>query len=270
MPSERFAGQLTHWRVWEQGGDRPVLALHCMLAHAGVWAGMARMLHGVDLSAPDAIGHGQSAAWNGQAPFHRQATDVAIEMSERLGKGRPIDLIGHSFGGTVALRLALERPDLVRSLVLIEPVLFAAGRGTDAFAEIALLDQRVSGCLPDNPEGAAWAFHGFWGTGGRLSDLPEHQRDYIIERIALVPLSTDVLARDAAGILRPGGLEGFPCPVTLLEGASSPRSVSVIQTTLAARFPQSTRVVVQNAGHMLPVTHPKAVAEAVQAHLART
>ena len=45
----------------------------------------------------------------------------------------PIDVIGHSFGATVALRLAVEQPEKVRSLTLIEPVFFAvAGQDVPA------------------------------------------------------------------------------------------------------------------------------------------
>ena len=35
----------------------------------------------------------------------------------------PVDVVGHSYGGGTAVRLALRRPELVRSLVLIEPIL---------------------------------------------------------------------------------------------------------------------------------------------------
>lgn len=49
----------------------------------------------------------------------------------RAALGAPVDVIGHSFGATVALRLALERPELVRSLVLVEPVLFAAAKAAE-------------------------------------------------------------------------------------------------------------------------------------------
>jgi lipase len=51
---------------------------------------------------------------------------MAVDLLQDQAQGQPVDVIGHSFGGTVALRLAVERPDLVRSLVLIEPVFVAA------------------------------------------------------------------------------------------------------------------------------------------------
>lgn len=270
MPQDLIAGQQTHWRVWDRGAARPALALHCMLAHSGIWTGIAQKLDGITLMAPDGIGHGQSAAWDGVGSYHRQATDVAVELAKRLGAGDPIDLIGHSLGGTVALRLALEYPQLVRSLVLIEPVIFAAGRGTDAFSKIDLLDQEMADHLPDDPMAAAALFQGFWGTGERLSDMPALMRDYIVDRIALIPLTSDVLAEDAAGLLVPERLEGLHCPVLLIEGEASPSIIAVIQSVLAARFPRSRRAVVSGAGHMLPLTHKDDVAAAIQQHLVQS
>ncbi len=269
MPQERIAGHSTHWRIWDRGGPRPVLALHCMLAHGGLWAGVAQGLQDVTLTAPDAPGHGQSGGWEGQGDYHRAATDIAIAMTLRLGQGGPVDLIGHSFGGTVALRMAIERPDLARSLVLIEPVLFAAASGTTAMAQIAALDQKMAQLLPDAPGAAAAAFHGHWGTGDRLDDLPAPLRAYIIDRIGLLTLTTDVLAADAAGLLVPGRLEAVKCPVLLLEGSNSPAVIPEIQKVLAARMPHRVRRVVQGAGHMLPLTHAPAVATAIHQHLAR-
>ena len=100
-------------RVWARGGARPVLALHCSLAHAGAWAGLAEALQGVTVTAIDQIGHGRAADWDESSDLHAQATAAAVTMAESIGDGGPVDLFGHSFGGTVALRVALERPDLV-------------------------------------------------------------------------------------------------------------------------------------------------------------
>ncbi|MBC7676775.1 MAG: alpha/beta fold hydrolase, partial [Rhodoferax sp.] len=124
------------FRVWDKGGARPVLALHCSLAHAGAWSGLVDHLSGVTVTALDQPGHGRAADWDGVTDLHGLTTRLSIEMAEAMGGGIPIDVIGHSFGATVALRMALERPDLVRSLVLIEPPLFAAARagGSPAFA----------------------------------------------------------------------------------------------------------------------------------------
>ncbi|HEX9858260.1 MAG TPA: alpha/beta fold hydrolase, partial [Paracoccaceae bacterium] len=179
MSEAVIAGHLTPWRIWHRGGDRPVLALHCSLAHAGAWSGLAARLHGVTVTAPDLPGHGRSADWDGRQDLHGLTTRIGIGMAEMLGKGGPVDLLGHSFGGTVALRMALERPDLVRSLTLVEPVLFAAARaaGAPEYADFHAAHAEFAGVVRAGDRAtAARMFHGIWGNGTDFAALPEGQR----------------------------------------------------------------------------------------------
>ena len=268
MPEDLLTVAVPPHRVWHRGGDRAVLALHCSLAHAGAWAGLAAALTGVTITAIDQIGHGRAADWDGISDLHAMATNDAIAMAEAIGA--PVDFIGHSFGGTVALRVALERPDLVRSLALVEPVIFAAARAGHA----ATYDAFRAGHLgfaalvaAGDFAGAAAQFHGHWGTGERFADLPERTRDYMVKRIGLIVAQNPVLLDDAAGMLRAGRLEAVQVPVLLIEGAESPAIIAAVHEALAARLPKVTRLVVPGAAHMVSITHAGVVAEAVQAHL---
>lgn len=247
-------------------GARPLLALHCSLAHGGAWAPLAGALPGVEVTAPDLPGHGDSAPLPEGADFHELTTRVAADLAARHA---PVDLIGHSFGGTVALRLALERPDLVRSLTLVEPVLFAAARGTPAWAECHAKQAGVARLLTHDPEAAAALFHAEWGAGLPFAALPARQRDYLTARMPLVVAPGPVLMDDLAGLLRPGGLEGIRVPVLLAEGAGSPPVVAAILDALAARIPDARRLTVPGAAHMLPLTHPVPLAQAMRELLER-
>ena len=245
---------------------RPVLALHCSLAHAGAWSGLAGFLRGVTLTATDQPGHGRAADWVFGTDLHGLATSQSFAMAENLGQGGPIDLIGHSFGGTVALRLVLERPDLVRSLTLIEPVLFAAARaaGDPAFAPFLAGHRAFADLIrAGRREEAAARFHGQWGSGEALADLPERARRYMVDRIHLIPAQDAVLLADAPGLLRAWGLEAVAVPALLVEGAKSPPVIAAVQGELARRLPQVTRLSVPGAGHMVPITHPEPVARAI-------
>ncbi len=256
---EVLGGHPTAFRHWDHG-PRQALALHCSLAHAGAWSGVAAALPGVCLTAPDLPGHGRSADWDPATDLHATATRVAGALAERIGA--PLDLIGHSFGATVALRLALERPDLIRTLTLVEPVLFVIARGTPAFdafvGDYTDVERRMAG----DREGAAALFHRGWGSGA-FDRLPEPQRRYMIERLPLVGAQNDVLLHDVPGLTAPGRLEGFRPPVLLVEGAESPPVVAAIHDALAARLPDARRLVVPGAGHMVPITHPRIVAAAI-------
>jgi pimeloyl-ACP methyl ester carboxylesterase len=110
------------WQDLSQG-PRPALAIHCALAHSAEWAGVAERLSGLRFRAFDLPGHGLSADWPGGGDYLAASLGSALNFMDE-----PVDLIGHSLGGVVALAAAEARPEAVRSLTLIEPVLFGARR----------------------------------------------------------------------------------------------------------------------------------------------
>jgi lipase len=239
-------------------GARKVLALHCSLAHGGVWGGLD--LPEATLVAPDLLGHGGLPLWDGAGDYHGDCTREVIALMEG-----PMDVIGHSSGGTVALRLALERPDLVRSLVLIEPVLFAAARaaGDAAFALHERDFAPFEAAMVAGDRAAATAFfHGYWSPGP-FTALPQGLQAYMTARINLIPAQQDVMMQDAAGLLAYMRLESLGIPVLLVEGATSPPVIAAIQGELQRRLPQVSRVVIAGAGHMAPVTHRAKVSAAI-------
>lgn len=270
MPEDLHHFAAPSHRVWNRGGARPVLALHCSLAHAGAWSALVEHLTGVTVTATDAPGHGRAAEWLPTQDMHARATAESIVMAETLAEAGPIDLFGHSFGGTVALRIAVERPDLVRSLTLVEPVIFAAANAADdpAYAPFRAAHLAFGALVQaGRRDEAAALFHAHWGSGDRFADLPERMRDYILDRIHLIVAQNAVLLDDAAGILRVGGLEAITAPVLLVDGASSPPIIEAVQTALTARLRHVQRLTVPGAAHMVSITHAAAVAPAVQAHL---
>lgn len=241
-------------------GPRLTLALHPSLAHGGAFRALAAHLPERSFVCPDLPGHGESPGWDGVADLHDLSTAGAAGVLEALG---PVELIGHSFGGTVALRLALERPRLVRRLTLIEPVLFAAATQADRDALAASLSPFAAALARGDRHAAAAAFQSVWGTGVPFEALPLAQQGYIADRIHLIAAADAALNADTPGLLRPGRLEGLGMPVTLIRGGASPPIVAAIHAGLCARIAQAQDHVVAGAGHMLPLTHAAQVAALV-------
>lgn len=118
---------------WNHGRGQP--ALH--FAHANGFNGMtySRLLSPLagrfHIRAWDARGHGQTRL-PADPSGHRRWTifrDDLIRMVENFAAeaGGPVLLGGHSMGGTTSLMVAAERPDLVRGLILVDPVMVSPG-----------------------------------------------------------------------------------------------------------------------------------------------
>ncbi|MDP5306450.1 alpha/beta fold hydrolase [Paracoccus spongiarum] len=251
-------------RHWPGAPDRPALALHCMLASGSYWGAIAARLGGrVDLRGFDMPGHGRSGPWvpGPEDPdFHTAVTRIAASFIDR-----PLDLIGHSLGATVALRIAIAAPEALRSLTLIEPVLFAAVSDPVQDARDAEMAALLAAGRDDQ---ATRAFMAAWGAQG-YDDLPPPARAQMRARIGLVAASVPTLSGDSAGLLRPGGLEAIDAPVLLISGTQSPPVIHAITDALAARLSDVGRAQVPGAGHMLPITHPDEVAGLIAVNLDR-
>lgn len=255
-----------HWRHWPGDADRPGIALHCMMGRARAFDGVAAGLGGMlDLRAPDLPGHGDSPDWQPQpgVDFHTHVTRLVAQAIDR-----PLDLIGHSFGATVALRIAVGAPHAVRTLTLIEPPLYAAAppaaRAEDTAQSAALAQALAEGRIEQATEG----FVTRWGAQG-WDRLPPPARRAMMRQIRLVADSHGALSLDAHAILRPGGLEGIDAPVMIVTGAESPAVMPAIAEALAARLPDVGRATIPGAGHMLPVTHAAQTAALIAENLAR-
>jgi pimeloyl-ACP methyl ester carboxylesterase len=263
MPLEVRAGHLTYWQIHGTGA-RPALALHCTMAHSGAWAGVAAHLPDLQITAFDLPGDGKSAGFEG-GDYQRLCTQIAASFVHH-----PLDLIGHSFGASVALRLAVAAPEAVRSLTLIEPVLFAAARGSAEGAQQEADHAHLSALVAEGQmEAATRAFVQQWGTGQSWDSLDPRQRQGFIAQLPLVLAAAPANFDDSGQILRPGGLESLDAPVMIIRGDNSPAVMERLCDAIAARLPDVGHAVVPGAGHMLPMTHARQVADLIALNINR-
>lgn len=98
-----------------------VLAVHGMTGHGARWAHLAENhLADVRVLAPDLIGHGQSP-WT--PPWDIAAQVAGLKSVLDANAAGPVVVVGHSYGGALAVHLAKLHPELVRGLLLLDPAI---------------------------------------------------------------------------------------------------------------------------------------------------
>ena len=250
-------------------GPRRVLALHCTLAFGGAWGGMAKLL-GEDLTfvAPDMPSHGRSVDWDERSSF----ADTVLAASLSVMDEGLMDVIGHSFGAATALRMAVEHPQKVRSITLIEPVFFAAAMAsapetmgdhdsrTQPFVEAMLAGDRAL---------AARLFNRMWSEAGTWDRLPDRTRAAMTRAIHVVPDIHAFLYEDLCGLLEPGQLDALSVPTLLVRGEHALPAIAAVNDGLCKRIPGAVQSLIAGAGHMAPITHPSETAVAFASLLER-
>lgn len=251
--------------VWGAPDAPPIVLLHPTLAYGGAWKGLAETLSDrYRLVAPDMVGHGRGPAGDPDRDFHDQATEHVAGLLPEA----PCHLVGHSFGGTVALRLAIEQAPRVLSLTLYEPVLFAAAPdGPEKRENAETLAHVTDLAAAGDPAGAARAFLEVWGAGEDFDALPPAQAERMARQMWIIAAQRGALHEDTAKLLP--RLPDVACRVLLMRGALSPGVTGKILDGLQDGLPKSRRSVIHGAGHMGPITHPGLVAAELSAFLDR-
>ena len=168
-----------------------LLCLHCSGSSGRQWDRYAAALsRRFEVVAPDLLGCGVPLPWPMSATL--RLDDEAAHV-ERWLDGAPggVHLLGHSYGGAVALQLALRWPHRVRSLTLYEPVRFALLFGRpDTAAEgeaIVAVGRRIGAQARQGQlQEAAQTFVDYWSGQGSWLAIDPRRRDALAQRMPKV------------------------------------------------------------------------------------
>jgi 3-oxoadipate enol-lactonase len=262
-------GQVALGYVSRGAGD-PVV-----LIHAGVLADWFQPL----LDEPSLAGRFRLIAYHrvnyGQSSHVSGPVSVADQVSHCRLLLRHLDIerahvVGHSAGAAIALQLALDSPEVVYSLTVMDVAL--SDHPTNGSTPVSpppfiqsMLDRHASG----DPAGAVDAFmQAVCGPGYRA----------VVD--AVLPGAFEQAVADADGLFRqeipallawtfgPEDARRITCPVLAVAGGESPPVFAERQRRLLDCLPHAEAYTLPGAGHMLMLDQPRALAEALAAFLA--
>jgi pimeloyl-ACP methyl ester carboxylesterase len=256
----------------EKGEGRGVVCLHASASSSAQWRPlMDRLACRFRTLAADLYGSGQSPAWPAERPLCL-ADEVALLAPVFAAAGPRFHLVGHSYGGAVALMAALAHPGRVESLVLFEPVLFSlltAESPTQAAAlEIAAVrDDTVAAVRAGNASASGARFVDYWMGPGVWAAMPEARREAIATQMRQVKAEWHAVFMESTPL---SAFAALNVPVLCLTGAKSPSSSLAVTRLLLKTLPRVTAVEVEGAGHMAPLTHPERINALIEGFLDAT
>ena len=248
-----------------------VIALHCSGSGAGQWRQLGEMLgSGYELVAPEHYGCKETSPWTGVHAF-TLADEAARTLAIIDATDRKVHLIGHSYGGGLALHVALERPDSIASLTLYEPSVFHLLKQIDGGAKplaeiVAITREAGDGVIKGDYRSAATAFVDFWSGKGTWSAMRPAVQLALTRWAPKAPLDFAALLTERTQAIAYAELR---FPVLIIRGEHAPAPTRLIAETLPSLLPNAHRIVVAGAGHMGPMTHTAEVNAIIIQHLAK-
>ena len=185
-----------------QGARRElVIALHCSGAGAAQWRRLAEALgENYELVAPEHYGGDSTGPWPGEHAF-TLADEAARTIALIDGTDRQVHLVGHSYGGGVALHAALARPDRIASLTLYEPsafhLLWQLDHAAAALTEIKAIAYAVAtGVVTGDYRNAAATFVDYWGGPGAWAAMRPSAQDALVRWMPMAPPEFSALFKE--------------------------------------------------------------------------
>lgn len=245
----------------DRGQGRPIVFVHGAVADYRVWETQVRTFAASHRVIAYSLRHHFPNHRDGEVTNYNStvhAEDLAA-LIQSLGTG-PAHLVGHSFGGRIAVLAALRHPESARSLVLAEPSVFSH-LPDGPLSEAALAKQHA---LADNllelaarhggPEAAA-TFLDAMAAPRTFAQFPQRLRDVVIANAhTLRPL---LLSRNSEPPDLFQDLKKLRVPMLLVEGELSPQLFKLAVQGIKALLPHAEHVVMRGVAHSLHVEAPR-------------
>ncbi|MGV3757394.1 MAG: alpha/beta fold hydrolase [Verrucomicrobiota bacterium] len=241
------------------GSGPPLVILHGLLGSGDNWMGLAKMwAPDFTLLVPDLRNHGRSGHAE-EAGFQAMAQDVhELIEDEDLSQ---VTVLGHSLGGKVAMQLALDFPERVQSLIVVDIAPKAYPPAHQALLEALLavdlsrfttrseVDAVLAGSIPE-PAIRQWLLKNLGrDAAGALSWKPN------------LPVLHKCLAELSGGF---ADLRQYPGPALFVAGGRSNYVQPEDTPLIRERFPQARIEVIPEAGHWVHVEAPGKLVEMVR------
>ncbi len=250
-----------------------IVLLHGGATGSSSWNPVARSLvsSGASVFAPDMLGYGASPAPTGSYAIADEVAHLTRLLGLQphsyngslyaVGFGGTFHLVTHSLGSLIGLHLRRALGARVTRMTLVDPVVVSLLRECgedDAYAEMEEQYQRFMSLSGDHE--AAHYFVDHWGGAGAWASMGSRGRTMVTSLVPTLALEMTAARSDTAKL---AWLAESAPPTTILVGERTLLAPRAAARLLGAAL-RATTVVVPGAAHMIPITHPEAVVDAVR------
>lgn len=248
----------------EEGNGPALLLVHGSPGDSRSWGRVVPHLRdGFRVLAVDLPGYGGSDNVP-DAPVGRAALMGAAVARLAESVGEPVRLVGHSYGGVVAVQAAIRAaPATIEKMVLFEPVFFRALQITDdreALDPAAAHFEAYASRASAGESGVVRLMIDYWFGEGAFARMPDPVRGYLDANAPRNALDVRSSFKDTATAEQ---LAAFAPPVHVICGDRSPEIVRAIGRGLLKLLPNARLDALAGANHGMLDSHPEAVARLI-------
>jgi pimeloyl-ACP methyl ester carboxylesterase len=259
----------TTFGFFDEGAGEPVILLHSSLSSRKQWRKLQQHIGGrYRLLGLDLLGFGDTPF---PADPGNYQINCEVDLLERLLERveGPVHLVGHSYGGAVALKAALRLGGRVRSVYAHEPVLFALLKKEGRLAEWEEIKKVSLDASHHVQQGrhrrAAEGFIDYWSGPGAWQETNEDRKASFERGILKVTVEFRAISSDSDALSEYAKLT---MPVLLTAGDTGAQTGRAVAELLSAALPNGSLQIVEGAGHMAPIADAGRINAIIAGHLA--
>lgn len=249
----------------------PVVALHGSAGSPRQWQALKLSMNGRrQVISPDVPGYGETP--RAVVPIATMMdAEAAIILQQIMEIGHPVHLVGHSYGGAIALKMAMRAPSMFASLTVIEPAMFhllnqGSAKDRKLYRQITSVAGMVSAAIADGSPGAGMErFVDFWNGRGSYAGYSPYMQCKLAQQVG------QVAANFATGMAQDWNLDAcrkISCPTMAIMGLESRTVAQRVTEMVAHSIPDMQMAMIAEAGHMVPFTHSGIVNRLIAGHIA--